>query len=786
MTSTETPASDAPQAAFLRAYRAKLAKDVLAGDLAATELPALLSATTDSFLASLLEHATGGKFQGFALIAVGGYGRASLCPGSDLDVVLLHRRRRHVDRVADALWYTIWDTGFHLDHSVRTRSEVVEMAQSDMKVVLGLLDARHIAGDEGLSAQVIEQAASVWTRDGVGRLDGLSKSVDERHRSFGELAFLLEPDLKQSAGGLRDLGALRALGRALPFLSSLSDTQAVLDAERLITSVRVVVQCRTGSGADRLALQEQDEVADVLGFADADALMASVAEAGRTIASTCSEAWRRARPSYIREQHAGPVGDVQLGRGIVLRAGEIAIEASANPAEDPSLALRVALAAAERQTLIERDTMDRLAAETVQPNEPFEEELRASFVGLLGTGDALIPVVESLDQRHLFEIYIPEWRRVRNRPQRNAFHRYTVDRHLLEAVARAGEQVSEVARPDLLLLAALLHDIGKGAPVDHSEYGSGIAHAVMTRLGYNEVDTAIVVDLVSMHLVLPDFATRRDLDDPSTALVVAKAVKDRERLSLLAALTVADGQATGSAAWGPWKADLVQRLVERVDAVLLGSPITASTPPPLSKDEQALVDSGVVAVRAAGRRVTVIAPDRPGLLAAVAGVLALNGCNVRRADLNAASNDMVIDVFDVEPTFDRLPEWSKVERELSSALAGTLPLSARLADQDRAYARGRRAVAAGRAVRQVTIDNTTSDRATIIEVRTPDRVGLLHRIAATLSESKLDVVSALVDTLGHEVVDTFYVRETSGEKLSEQGRIHEVREMLEQSIGRGD
>lgn len=786
MNPAQTLVPGAPPASFLREYRASLAREVVAGELPALELPDRLSDATDQFLGDLLEHATGGKSQGYALLAVGGYGRSSLCPGSDLDVVLLHRRRRHFDRVADALWYTIWDTGFHLDHSVRTRSEVIDMAQTDMKVVLGLLDARHIAGDQNLSGPVIEQAAAVWTRDGIGRLVGLANSVEERHRSFGELAFLLEPDLKQSAGGLRDLGALRALARALPFLAPLAESRAILDAERLITSVRVVVQCRTGSGADRLALQEQDEVADVLGFADADVLMAAVAEAGRTIASTCSEAWRRARPSYVREQSFGPVGDVQLSRGIVLRAGEIAIEASASPTEDPSLALRVALAAAERQTLIERDTMDRLVAETTHPKEPFDEELRATFVGLLGTGDALIPVVEALDQRHLFEFYIPEWTRVRNRPQRNAFHRYTVDRHLLEAVARAAEQVGEVARPDLLLLAALLHDIGKGAPVDHSEYGSGIAQNVMRRLGYNEADTAIVVDLVSMHLVLPDFATRRDLDDPSTALVVAKAVKDRERLSLLASLTIADGQATGSAAWGPWKADLVQRLVERVDAVLLGSPITQSAPMTLSEDEEALVNAGEVAVRAVGKRVTVVAPDRPGLLAAVAGVLALNGCNVRRANVNEAPNEMVIDVFDVEPTFDRLPEWGKVERELASALAGTLPLSERLAEQDRAYARGRRAFAAGPAVRRVTIDNSTSELASIIEVRTPDRVGLLHRIAATLVDSKLDVVSALVDTLGHEVVDTFYVREASGGKLNDQARIHEVREMLEHAIGRGD
>ena len=786
MTSAPTLTKDGPPASALRDFRSTLTREVLAGSLPARELPARLSASADAFLADLLEYATGGKTQGYALLAVGGYGRSALCPGSDLDVVLLHRRRRHVDRVADALWYTIWDTGFHLDHSVRSRSEAIAMAETDMKVVLGLLDARHVAGDESLSAAVIKQAADVWARDGIGRLEGLANSVAERHRSFGELAFLLEPDLKQSAGGLRDLGALRALAKELPFLVPLAESDAVLAAERTITAVRVVVQCRTASGADRLALQEQDEVADILGFSDADALMAAVSEAGRTIASTCAEAWRRARPSYVREQHSGPVGDLQLGRGIVLRAGEVAIDQSVSPADDPSLALRVALAAAERQTLIERDTMDRLAEETTAPSEPFDEEIRNSFVCLLGTGDALIPVVEALDQRHLFELYIPEWTRVRNRPQRNAFHRYTVDRHLLEAVARAAEEVGEVARPDLLLLAALLHDIGKGSPGDHSEYGSAIARTVMERLGYDETDTEIVVDIVSMHLVLPDFATRRDLDDPSTALVVAKAVKDRERLSLLAALTTADGQATGSAAWGPWKADLVRRLVERVDAVLCGKPITPSTPMTLSDEEAELVSAGEVAVRAAGRRVTVIAPDRPGLLAAVAGVLALNGCNVRRADVNEAPNDMAIDIFDVEPAFDRLPEWPKVERDLAAALNNTLPLAERLAEQDRAYARGRRPNSARRAIRNVMIDNATSDLASIIEVRTPDRVGLLHRIAAALVESGVDVVSALVDTLGHEVVDTFYVREAAGGKLLDPIRIHEVREHLEHAIGRGD
>src|SRR5580658_3824239 len=162
--------SAAPLATTLKDRRTELCRAVLSGTLDAGDLPGLLSSAADTFLAELLDHATQRKTSGYALIAVGGYGRSALCPGSDLDVVLLHRRRRHVERIADAIWYTVWDTGLHLDHSVRTRSEAIEMAGSDMKVVLGLLDARHIAGDEDLSRQLIEQVATLWRRDGTGRL----------------------------------------------------------------------------------------------------------------------------------------------------------------------------------------------------------------------------------------------------------------------------------------------------------------------------------------------------------------------------------------------------------------------------------------------------------------------------------------------------------------------------------------------------------------------------------------------------------------------------------------
>jgi len=767
------------EAVALKGAREALLSAVRAGQLAATEFPRRYAAAADEWLAQRFAEATGGKAKGFALLAVGGYGRGELCPGSDLDLLLLHKGRRRTAAVADHLWYAVWDTGIGLDHSVRTRGEALTMVRSDLKVALGLLDARLVAGDRALAESLLGEARARYRKESRELLSELEESVGARHKSFGELAFLLEPDLKQSAGGLRDLGALRAIAEAIPALAPMANSPAVRDAEQTILAARVALQSRTGNTGDRLLLQEQDQVAEILGFGDADLLMAAVAEAGRTVAATASEAWQRARATLApTEPEERPIGD-----DLHLSNGQVALDPGADPGIDPSLLLRVALAAAQRHALIAEETLDRLASRASAPREPWNLATRESFLALLQTGDALVPVVESLDQRRLFELLIPEWSAVRNKPQRNAYHRFTVDRHLLEAVARAAEHLGEVDRPDLLVLGALLHDIGKGFPGDHSEVGTEVAARISRRIGLPEPDVETIVDLVAFHLVLPEFATRRDLEDPSTAAVVARLVKDQRRLSLLAALCQADGQATGTAAWGSWKAELVQRLVERAGEVLDGKPIPVAAAVEPTPAQRELLAAGKLAVEASGKRVTVVAPDRPGLLAAVTGVLALHGCNVRRATAGSGNAEMAIDVFDVEPVFERLPDWAKVERDLAAALDGQMPLADELARQEAAYARGRRPSSATPAQHHVLIDNETSALATIIEVRVPDRIGLLHHIAEAFAELEVDVVSALVDTLGHEVIDTFYVRDTAGAKLESPARTDAVAAALEAAIG---
>jgi len=707
-----------------------------------------------------------------ALVAVGGYGRRELCPYSDLDVVLVHDGSRGsgaVRSVAERIWYPVWDAGVGLDHSVRTVKEALSVADDDLKAALGLLDARFVAGDAGLAGDLAERARAQWRKRAGRVLPALAAAVGERHSRFGEVAFLLEPELKEGRGGLRDFHALRAAALATPVVAA--DAEAVLVAHDVLLSVRVELHRRTGKALDRLLLQEQDAVAAALGYADADALMADVAAAGRCIAWAGDDAWRR-----VASARAGPKGrttgrDRPLGPGLALRDGEVVLAADADPG-DPSLVLRAASAAAEVGTVLSRATLDRLAAETAPLPDPWPASARTALVTLLGAGGPAIPVLEALDQRGLLVRVLPEWEAVRSKPQRNAYHRFTVDRHLCEAAANAATLTRRVARPDLLLVGTWLHDIGKGFPGDHTETGVDVVARIAPRMGFPPDDAATLVAMVRHHLLLADAATRRDLDDPATVEAVASAVGDRDLLELLAALTEADSLATGPAAWGPWKAGLVSDLVARTARRLMGHHLDVAPSLPTGA-HRAVMAERRVSVEVDGGTVTVIAPDRPGLFCRVAGALALHGLDVRSAAA-AGEDGMAVEVFEVEPAFGKAPDWDRVTGDLERALGGRLSLESRLADRARAYAGRRRAAAARPAEPRVLFDDGASATATVVEVRAPDGVGVLYRITRALADCDLDVRTAKVSTLGHEVVDAFYVTDATGSKIADDAHRGEI------------
>ena len=723
------------------------------------------SSAIDERLGALMREA--GDASDTALVAVGGYGRQELCPGSDIDVLLLHRGRRDIREVADRIWYPLWDEGLKLGHGVRTVKEALSLAANELEVATSLLDTRWIAGDEALADELATKAMEQWRRRGTRWLSRLASAVDDRHQRAGEVAFLLEPDLKEGRGGLRDVHAIH-WAEATGHLILPVDEEHLQQAYDFLLAVRVEVHTYTGKGADRLLLQDQDAIAAALGLSSADELMGRVAAAARTIAWASDETWWRVGASL-----AGPSGrivsrDRPLGAGLVLRDGVVELTHDAAVSDDRTVILRAGAAAATAGTRLSRAALDRLATEARGPGDPWPGAARSALVELLAAGRAAIPVIEALDQKGLLVRVLPEWEPVRSRPQRNAYHRFTVDRHLCEAAAEAARLAPSVGRPDLLLVGTLLHDIGKGYPGDHTEVGMEIVARIATRMGFPPSDVATLVELVRHHLLLPDTATRRDLEDPRTAAAVAETVGSAEVLDLLAALTEADSLATGPAAWSAWKAGLLEELVARAHAHLAGAE-TARPPDPGESQVIPLIEAvragTAVAAEASAQTVAVASRDRPGLFSRVAGTLALHGLDVLSARIWSTDDDIAAEYFEVQPTFGP-PDPSALVADLERALAGRLSIEARLARRAHTYRWQQSPQAAAPARTSVTFDNEASATATVVDVRAPDAMGTLYRITRALADMDLDIRHAKVSTIGHEVVDAFYVVDRSGAKVA--------------------
>ncbi len=744
-----------------------------------------LSAATDAWLSGLFEAALdGGDGRGLALVAVGGYGRQELCPGSDVDVVLVDARRRvdraAVTRMAERIWYPVWDAGVKLGHALRSPKDALSLAATDLETATAMLSCRLVAGDAEVAAELADKATRQWRQRSARWLAELAASVEERHRRSGEVAFLLEPDLKEGRGGLRDVHALEWAEVADRILFE-DDHETLGDSYRALLAARVELHRRTGKAHDRLLLQDQDAVAAALGDPDADVLMSRLAAAARAIAWRSDEAWRRVEAALRGPGGRSAARDQPVGRGLVLREGVVELAPDADPACDPVLVLRAAAVAAGADTRLGRGALDRLARQAPPLDEPWPEEARRSLVRLLDSGRPAVPVLEALDQFGLLARLVPEWERVRSLPQRNAYHRFTVDRHLCEAAVAAGDFTGRVDRPDLLVVGAWLHDIGKGFEGDHSEVGAKVVEAVATRMGFPPADVDVLVRLARHHLLLADAATRRDVHDPATVNMVAERVGDASTLELLHALTEADSMATGPAAWSPWKAELVADLTARVGRMLAGEPHEKVFDDEPSPADLALVErvrrEGDLVVVGRGPELTVAAPDRPGLFWRVAGTLAIHGLDVLSARVRS-TDGVAVDDFRVEPLFGGDPDWAAVEVDLRRALAGRLSLEARLAERSRAYAGRARMPSATPARTHVVVDNDASATATVVEVRAPDRIGTLYRITRGLSDLELDIRHAKVSTLGHEVVDAFYVVDAEGAKVSDP----EHRRELERAI----
>jgi len=827
-----------------------------------------------------------------ALIALGGYGRGEMSPQSDLDIQLIYGNdyRSDVDAIANELWYPLWNDNLKLGHSIGSYNDILLLARHELNTATTLLSARHIAGDAKLTERLRNKAHNIWYSKAGHWLGELLEDAERRHEQFGSVAYMLEPNLKQGAGGLRDTQlmcwGLSAMLRRPPFGKDPSakpsskdeastepldysvgsgifaDDDEIRDAYRVLLTARIELHRLASKAEDRLLFAFQDEIAQETGYGDALALMSDISLSARLISWRLTElavhframgkkfdglvsklrrrtGVSRKLPTYDLDWQpiGGEVGtirgeagksgeaasDGQTSDGVAsgeqkpggakslsfadddwtcqnIEIAKISSEASdkGEDIEDAEVEghslvvrispdakidnlsiLRLAVVAAEYNALIDRDTLNRLKQQAPAMPEPWPSHARELFLQLLMTGRPAVQVIEALDIAELFTKLLPEWEPCRCRPQQNVYHRFTVDRHLCEAAAEAVKLIERVDRPDLLVLGAFLHDIGKGYPGDHTVVGIPMVGQIAKRMGFPSDDVAILQLLVREHLLLPDTATRRDLSDVSIIKNVAEKVETVEALNLLSALTEADSIATSKHAWSPWKKGLLNDLQRRTEQYLIEGTTEEVEESVPTKQHKALMAAGESMVHSSGGMITIISPNYVGQFSEVVGVLTLNGLYIREG-LGHVEHNMALCHFLVEPTFEGEINWGRIEPQIRAALDGRLALEARLA---------RRAVpkmaTTGEPMIEksyVKFDNDSSQTHTVIEVGVPDCFGLLRNLAVAMTQMRIEISSLKAQTLGGSVVDSFYVQNSIGDKVTDPEQQSEVEAAIQHAV----
>ena len=705
---------------------------------------------------------------GLALVAVGGYGRSELSPFSDLDVVLLHDPSMDesvVREVAEAIWYPLWNDGVALDHSVRDVIQMRQAAATDHRAAMGMLDARPVAGDSGLVMSLRSQVLADWRRDARTRVEEVREARAARIERAGWLAHSAVPDLKESGGGLRDSVMLRAL--VATWLIDVPHGESETLRSELL-DVRDALHETVGRRTERLDAEVIPDVARLLGMG-AEELDLHTRHVGRRIAHLASLAWRKVDDALepITRKGAftsrGPLVTV-LDDGVGVLDREVIVTKDADPSTDPELALRAASAAARAGLPLSPGSARRLATTMGELPDPWSPSATRHLVDLLTAGPGLLRVWDELDFAGVVDRLLPEWAPIRLRGSSSPVHRFTVDRHSLEACVNAAGLKRDVARPDLLAVAGLLHDIGKGvAGADHSVAGEPMAVEIATRWGFGVEDAAAIGKLVRWHLLLPTTATRRDIEDPSTAANVAEIVGTEDFLDLLSALTASDARATSPTAWSGWRQGLVEGLVTKVREVLDDSVPTpdattyegwpAHVPIPVWGTTGPSDFTLTVESHQGGSLLTIVTANRPGVMADLAGGLALAGLAIRSARTvtlgDAAVSLWEVTRADVDP--------ARLGDRLRPAMAGELDLSGRLELSSIPDAPDARVRLLGR----------VTETATAIEVRAHDRRGLVWTVCDRIASLGLSIRSAHMSTYGEEVRDVFYVVDADGQRLDD-------------------
>jgi [protein-PII] uridylyltransferase len=867
-----------------------IAKERLEAGAGGLETARLLAAVTDEVITALFDFTTVHVFRArnptvgerLALLAVGGYGRGALAPFSDIDLLFLrpYKQTAYVESVIEYMLYALWDLGFKVGHASRTIDECVRLSREDITIRTSILEARRLTGDEAL-AQTLQRRFRDEVVKGTGAefVAAKLRERDERHARAGASRFMVEPNVKEGKGGLRDLHTLFWIARYLHPTDSLDailkldmfhrrEVRAFIRAFDFLEAVRAHLHFATGRPEERITFDLQPEIARRMGYADRSRPGADPTPAverfmrryfliAREVGSLTRAFAAKLEAEHLKTAPKGLSRFLPAGRprrqpldepGFHVDAGRLSVDGAETFERDPANLLRLFKLADQRDLDLHPDafTAATRALGLITSKVRRDPTTAQIFLDILARGRNPRRALELMNEADVLGRYIPEFGRIVAQMQFNMYHSYTVDEHTLRAVGliadiAAGRLAEDhplattimplIEDREALFLAMLLHDTGKGGVGGQEKAGARAARQACERLGLERSKIELVAWLVEHHLVMSDFAQKRDVTDPATVAAFARIVENPERLRMLLVLTVADIRAVGPGVWNGWKGQLMRELYGATETVFRGgrmsdaagmarrrleavaydgrSALVAADPDArawatamedayfagASPDEQrahlalwraAEADGGVAAsakIRADrnAAEVVVAARDRQGLFADLAETIASLGGNVVAARIYTSSRGEALDAFYVQDMagqpFGRDSDRAlpRLVEALEGAARGTAPPTEPLKPRDP----GRTAAFA--IAPTVTVDNEASSDATVIEASGRDRPGLLAALARILAEAELSIQSAHIDNYGERAVDAFYVVGRDG-KLTDARRIAAVRTRLIEAL----
>ena len=863
---------------FLAEQRRIIAQRVMAGASGA-ETMAAMTELVDGLIVGCYRNAVreGGdvaasaSLHQYCLVALGGYGRRELAPYSDIDLMALYRpeAKAQVESLVRAVLHPLWDCGFQVGHSVRTINDCMELAESDATVKTSMMESRFLAGSPELFDQFHRQYLRKIVAKGTDTY--VDQKLEERRRDylkFGETVYLLEPNVKKSKGGLRDLHLLQWAGMAryqAPTIRELSDrgilsradSMALTEARDFLWRVRTLLHVHAGMAQEILSFDEQIWLAQHFGFEDRPHLLAveqfmqQYYQHTMGLHERCMRFVERCRrvPFWHRITRFFPASRVEgyfVARGGILT---VADEHRARVMDSPALLLRLFDLARAQQLTIAPSLLEDIHrhVDPVSGEAYRTPEVNRTFLAILA-GPGTAKTLEAMHRAFVLEKLVPAMSTVRGLMQFNQYHKYTVDEHSLLAVARAedlardqgvmGEIYRSIKRKDLLHLAVLLHDLGKGQEEDHSDVGRRLAEDVAVRLGLDEQDLRTLSFLVHRHLLMAHTAFRRDPNDVKVVLPFAREVGTPEVLKKLLALTAADIAAVGPGVLTKWKESLLVELYQRTMAEVSGERNGVMAPERVRQIAEEVSKHPLLAGQGSGTLAWVESqleqfPERyaygtspgriaahlaavrrlhvgevlvaaefnselgtceysvvahndvtPGIFSKIAGVMAGSGVQILDAQILTRVDGIVVDTFQVmDPDYQNAPPAERL-RTVGDRIASVLKGWEHVDDVLRRGARLKltRSLPKAREATEVRIDNETSDAYTILDVFADDRQGLLYVITNTIFQLGLSIHAARISTRLDQVADVFYVADHQGQKLEDHGQLERLRTEVEMAI----